>query len=528
MCASSRLVRLLALLTAALVLAGCGGGSSNRAATSTPDPAPLPDPGQGPVVPVSYWVLATAGNGGSISPASLMVDRGTATTFTVTADNGYGIATVSGCAGSLSGTNYTTGAITGACTVTANFVVTLQPPTNVRAEPGDRTVTLSWTPTPGAQRYNVYWSTNPGIHPYTAASYSGFKAGVASPHTIAGLANGQDHFFVITSAVDDVESLASEEVRAQPMSGFIVSHPYSGIDWENYERHKASLHVHTRMSDGEADPEDVIDQYHALGYTVLSITDHDTIGAASTTWPWTAYGRDPASLGMVAIEGNEISRPHHIGSYYNDYGDADESSAERAIAEIGRRNGLAILLHPGRYSYPISWYVDLYRNHSHLIGLEIFNQGDRYPNDRETWDAVLTAIIDERYVWGFSNDDMHRTDSELGYNWNVLLMPELTDQHVRESLIKGAFFFVYSPHGHRGPPPPEVRSIAIDAASGIISIDVIGHERIDWISEGVSIHAGDRFHLSEFPSVGRYVRALIHAADSDAVVGTQPFHLQRR
>ncbi len=41
--------------------------------------------------------------------------------FTVTANTGYNIATVTGCGGSLSGSTYTTGAIAGACTVTASF-----------------------------------------------------------------------------------------------------------------------------------------------------------------------------------------------------------------------------------------------------------------------------------------------------------------------------------------------------------------------------------------------------------------------
>ncbi|HUX29398.1 MAG TPA: hypothetical protein VMV78_02090 [Thiobacillus sp.] len=72
--------------------------------------------------PHAYTVGASAGANGSISPASKDVVGNTSTTFTVTPVTGYA-ATVSGCGGSLSGTTYTTGAITTACTVTASFAL---------------------------------------------------------------------------------------------------------------------------------------------------------------------------------------------------------------------------------------------------------------------------------------------------------------------------------------------------------------------------------------------------------------------
>jgi hypothetical protein len=69
----------------------------------------------------SYTVSTSAGTGGSISPTSRTVNYGSTTTFTVTPNSGYSIGTVSGCSGSGSST-YTTGAITGACTVSATFL----------------------------------------------------------------------------------------------------------------------------------------------------------------------------------------------------------------------------------------------------------------------------------------------------------------------------------------------------------------------------------------------------------------------
>ena len=68
-----------------------------------------------------YVVSASAGVGGSISPASRSVRNGDVTTFTISPDADYVISRVSGCDGTLSGSTYTTGAISGACTVSAEF-----------------------------------------------------------------------------------------------------------------------------------------------------------------------------------------------------------------------------------------------------------------------------------------------------------------------------------------------------------------------------------------------------------------------
>lgn len=70
----------------------------------------------------NYLVSTSAGAGGSISPTSAAVGYLATTSFIITPNSNYGINSVTGCNGSLSGSTYTTGAITSACTVTATFV----------------------------------------------------------------------------------------------------------------------------------------------------------------------------------------------------------------------------------------------------------------------------------------------------------------------------------------------------------------------------------------------------------------------
>jgi len=72
----------------------------------------------------TYTVKPTAGDGGSISPnGNQTINHGSTVIFAVTPNIGHHIVSVSGCGGTLTGNTYTTGAVMGDCTVTANFAI---------------------------------------------------------------------------------------------------------------------------------------------------------------------------------------------------------------------------------------------------------------------------------------------------------------------------------------------------------------------------------------------------------------------
>ncbi|MFH1377680.1 MAG: sugar-binding protein [Planctomycetota bacterium] len=314
---------------------------------------------------------------------------------------------------------------------------------------------------------------------------------------------------------------------------WVIHNPYQSVNWQTVSRYKANFHTHTTMSDGDGTPAEVIDRYVELGYSILALTDHDNVGPKNnkedpersrTTWPWSTYERDPGALGVIPIQGNEISKIHHIGSLFNDYGDSDVESETKAFEEIKKRGGLAILNHPGRYQFPVDWYLNHYRTHPHLVGLEIYNQGNRYPNDRQTWDAILTEIIQERPVWGFSNDDMHKMKTHPGRSWNVLLLNELTLDSVRQAMEAGYFFYVYSPEGHSGAAAPVIKEITVNPDEGLIAIQADGYDRVVWISDGNIVHQGETIDLDLVDAIGEYVRAEVFSGN--IVIGSQPFRVE--
>ncbi|MBS3763026.1 MAG: hypothetical protein KGZ25_06955, partial [Planctomycetes bacterium] len=310
----------------------------------------------------------------------------------------------------------------------------------------------------------------------------------------------------------------------------IVQNPYEEVNWSEVGRYRANLHTHTTSSDGRLDPHEAVDRYHALGYRILAITDHNRV-----TYPWDSFreiepdksneyeNRDPGALGILAVEGNELSSHHHTGSYFSDYKGTDV--VEDSLEAIDEKGGLAVFFHPGRYDHPVEWYTDFYRRHDHLVGMEVFNQGDRYPDDRKFWDEILTGMMPERSVWGYSNDDMHQL-AHLGRNWNIFLMAELTTQSLQRALRGGHSYFVYAPEGHDGPSPPVIESIVVDPYKATIHIDASNYESINWVSEGKAVHWGNRIRLGDVPNLGSYVRAMLHG-ESGSVAGTQPFGLRR-
>ena len=334
--------------------------------------------------------------------------------------------------------------------------------------------------------------------------------------------------------------------------GWDIQNPYAEVDWKNHRQYKANLHTHTTRSDGRMNPQTVVDKYHMLGYKILAITDHNQV-----TYPWTQFAemeasttsrerlaagglnpedlvyqnRDPEKLGMIAIQANELSSHHHIGSFFNDHNGT--TTEEESLKATAAKNGLTVIYHPGRYTernpekYTLDWYVDVFSRYDHLIGVEVYNQGDRYPYDRMLWDSILTRLILERPVWGISNDDMHG-EGALGRNWNVFMLPELSSDWVRTGMKEGRFYYVYAPGGHKGPKPPGIESVKINQRKGIIEIAASGQDSIKWITAGgIEIHNGNVIDLKNQPLAAYYLRAELYGP-GETITGTQPFKIRKR
>jgi len=70
-----------------------------------------------------------------------------------------------------------------------------------------------------------------------------------------------------------------------------IHNPYQNVDWNAYRPHKTELHCHTRVSDGRADFNEMIEAYYADNYDCLSITDHGTIDRGWVKPNWRYFVR---------------------------------------------------------------------------------------------------------------------------------------------------------------------------------------------------------------------------------------------
>ncbi|MDP6526088.1 MAG: hypothetical protein QGI24_10310 [Kiritimatiellia bacterium] len=308
---------------------------------------------------------------------------------------------------------------------------------------------------------------------------------------------------------------------------FSIDNPYGRVNWQEDGRYKASLHTHTKASDGAMYPHEVIDRYKALDYDILAITDHDHV-----SYPWTGlsklYGkkyenRDPDEVGMLDIPGNELSKHHHMGSYWTRY--KGKRKEVWSLISTRLRGGQVMMNHPGRYGKKASWYVKLFKRFDHLTGIEVYNQGDRYSGDRKKWDEILTLIMPHRPVWGYSNDDMHKLP-HLGRNWNVFVLPRLSDRWIRKGMKDGLFYFVYAPKGHKGAKPPEIESIKVDEKRMTIRINATGCKSIEWIADGKVVASGPELNMGTTMGINHYVRAVLHGPKDGTLAGTQPFGIR--
>ena len=347
-------------------------------------------------------------------------------------------------------------------------------------------------------------------------------------------------------------------VEGQSVDPVLYNNPYQAIDWASVNQYKSNMHTHTTQSN---DPIEkfttayVVDRYHAAGYKILALTDHDYC-----TYPWDLFpqymsgvaARDAEALGMLAVPGNELSKDNtnswdeRTGGQFNHHNDfftgrhgQEFASLQESYAYTYALGGMQIINHPGQYwnlstSYSEtekngpSWHATNFKTYPSLVGLEVYNQGNRRPNDRILWDQILERTMPERTVFGYSGDDTHN-DEQLFRNYNMMLMEELTTEELKDAMRKGESYFCYEPKGSGEGKAPRITNIAVDEANKTITIETNG--MVSWIygtdmtSSSASstrssvVGIGKSFCYEGYQ--GAYVRAFITNAYGETC--TQPF-----
>jgi hypothetical protein len=338
----------------------------------------------------------------------------------------------------------------------------------------------------------------------------------------------------------------------------ISNNPYADIDWGTINQFKGNFHTHTTQSNDAADgftTAYVVDKYHAAGYKILSLTDHDY-----NPYPWQLFPQflpgvqacDPQTLGMLAVPGNELSKDNtnswseRTGGQFNHHNDfftgrqgQEFASLQESYAYTYVLGGLQIINHPGQYwsidnTYSETqkdgpgWHANNFQTFPSLIGLEVYNQGNRRPNDRILWDQILQRTMPHRPVYGYSCDDAHNND-QLFRNYNFMLMEDLSTYELKEAMCKGESYFCYEPAGTGEGKAPRISAINVDENNRTITIEANG--LVHWIyatdntsstassARSTVVGIGKTFCYEGYQ--GSYVRAFITNVFGETC--TQPF-----
>ena len=327
---------------------------------------------------------------------------------------------------------------------------------------------------------------------------------------------------------------------------FTIVSPYKDVNWATFGQFKAALHVHTSRSDGADTLASVIEEHYTKGYDILAITDHNVLNTDWTSgdnalskrrYRQISSGRGRKGRGMLRIPNtNEQSRSDHVNTFLAGFNNTSGRTLQQNIQDAHNLGGISRINHPGRstgnnanHDTWIDTYVELYMDFPSLVGMEIINQRDRYPNDRILWDNILMQTAPQgRYVWGFSDDDTH-SNSATGFSWNMFVMAKNTVDNFRTAMLNGSFYAVartakqelgqnFSFDG----PAPYIRNIQVDEQNASITITADHTSVIVWISNGIDIATGATIMLDVHKdNLGSYIRANIIGPGGIAFL--QPF-----
>jgi len=299
-------------------------------------------------------------------------------------------------------------------------------------------------------------------------------------------------------------------------------------------------------------------------------------------------------VGMISVpNSNEQSYGNHVLTYWANFTAPENHSVDQILTSTRNLGGLAVMAHPGRHTCSaasrcninemcshaggrgiaaasnmpreVTRHVNWLRQFPSLVGMEIYNRPDNETRkDRILWDNVLMQIMPEgnRSVWGFANDDSHSMNN-ASLNWNMMLMPSLTDGNFRTAMQSGAFYMVSRVDRQLGvnayvstnasadwhiplmaAPAPVITNISVRGQT--ITVEGANYDEIMWITGnprriagdttqggGVVISTGNTLDLSLLGRYvwGNYVRAVLicrtgvpgTAVNSHGVALTQPF-----
>ena len=366
---------------------------------------------------------------------------------------------------------------------------------------------------------------------------------------------------------------------------YTIGNPYESVNWNTWDAYKTQLHVHTNASDGEVPLNEVVEEHYRLGYDILAVTDHMTLGVPWNQAPRTVpiarlvkyertkmqpitpltdarrqdiingVGRNGRGM-MEVTQGVELNGAvpsnSHLQGFFSDFGQGFigmNLDYETPVKRAQKAGGVTVINHIGNtsgaedgdenfYDENPEWvdkigrlFVDYPES---CLGMDISSgtdDGTKY--DKILYDKILQKLVPNGFLpWSFTYSDAH-SPGQFDRAFTIHMMPEKTVPALRKSMENGTFFSV-SRHARmvKGDDwvgtgaPPAVSKINVNQAAAKITITASNYDRIVWISDGKEIAKGATLDIAANDSkIGSYVRAYV--LGSGGILYVQPFTVFR-
>jgi len=370
-------------------------------------------------------------------------------------------------------------------------------------------------------------------------------------------------------------------------ASYTIGNPYESVDWDAWGAYKTQLHCHTNVSDGAVPLGEQVKTHYELGYDILCITDHMSLGV-----PWNQVPRTVPVMRLVKYERTkllpivpltdqeradilagvgrggrgmlEITRGvelngavpsnSHLQGFFSDFGQGFigmDMDWETPVKRNAKAGGVTTLNHvgepagakgsddPAYYDKNPKWvdkFAYLFVNYPSCLGMDVnsgANDGTKY--DAILYDRILAKTIPYGVTpWAFAYSDAH-SPGEFDRAFTIHMMPAKTEAALRKSMEDGTFFGVAryarldkgDDFVGKGD-PPAVRRIAKDDAAGTITVTASNYDNIIWVTNGSKVVAEGVATLNlaaHDADIGTYVRAYL--LGPGGILYIQPFTVLR-
>ena len=203
---------------------------------------------------------------------------------------------------------------------------------------------------------------------------------------------------------------------------------------------KGNTHIHSTLSDGGKNFNELAELYHGAGYDFLFRTDH---------WIASDARSDPDPYPLLWLDGVELDGDDssgagfHVVALGSFQGIQPDMGLQQGMEAARAQGGMLILAHPywmgNSFEDALRWKFD---------GVEIYNHVCQWLNGKGEggphWNAMLAQYPN---TLAFAADDAHIKPAHPGWNggWVMVNAPTCTPETILAALKAGNFYSTRGP-----------------------------------------------------------------------------------